>query len=397
MLKTLQRLSSKSLKAKRVLVRVDFNVPQDEKGRVTDATRLEESLPTIRFLVKNGARVILMSHLGRPTPGKFEKEFKLDPIAKVLSKLLKKPVKKLDVCIGDEVEKAIEKMKNCDVVLLENTRFYAGEEKNDPKFAKALASLGDLYVNDAFGTAHRAHASTAGIAAYLPAYAGLLLGKEIKALSPLLKKTARPLVMIVGGAKIDTKIGILKNFIKKADTFLIGGGLANTFLLAEGFDVAQSLCEKNKVEVAREIMLASEKKRNQIMLPQDVVVASEISDKAATLDIPVEDVEGDMKILDLGKKALAAYVEVIKKAKTIIWNGPVGLYEKKPFERGTRVIAKAVAISKAKTILGGGDTIDAIKKFGFKFSKFDHVSTGGGAMLEFLEGKELPGIAILKK
>jgi phosphoglycerate kinase len=256
-----------------------------------------------------------------------------------------------------------------------------------------LADLGDVFVNDAFGAAHRAHASTVGVAEYLPAYAGLLMEAEIDALSPLLEGSDRPLVMIVGGAKIDTKIGILKNFIGKADTFLVGGGLANTFLFAAGYDVGESLFQEDKKEVAQEIMLALEKEQECFLLPKDVVVASEIGDDVPTLNVPVQDVELDMKILDIGKFSINSYVKRIADAAVIVWNGPMGLYEKSPFAEGTRAIAAAVAAAKGTTILGGGDTIDAINRFGYSADDFDHVSTGGGAMLEFLEGKTLPGIA----
>jgi len=379
---------------KRVLMRVDFNVPL-EKGKVSDDTRIRETLPTIKYLLQKKAKVVLMSHLGRPD-GKKVKDLKLDPVAKQLNKLLNKPVKKLDDCIGPVVEKAVAAMKPGTVILLENTRFYPQEEKCDAKFSKQLAALGDLFVVDAFGTAHRAHASTYGVAKYLPAYAGFLMEKEVTALSGLMEKTARPLTLIIGGAKIDTKIGLLRNFINKADYFLIGGGLANTFLAAEGFDVGKSLYEKDKVELAQEIMLEAESMKENFVLPRDVVVADEVSDKAAAISMPAEDVEGEMKILDIGKKTLLDFVKVINKSKTIVWNGPVGLFEKKPFAHGTHAIARALASAKkAKTILGGGDTVDAINHFGISEKKFTHVSTGGGAMLEFLEGTPLPGVQIV--
>lgn len=404
-LRTLKDVASdkrfNGLNGKRVLVRVDFNVPMEDDGRITDTTRLEESLPTVRHLIKEGAKVILMSHLGRPKTGaslKENAEFTLKLVAVAFSKLLKKPVAFAEDCVGPKAEKAVRSLKNGEVILLENTRFHEGEEKNDPNFTKQLAALGEIFVSDAFGTVHRAHGSTVGVAAHLPSFAGLLLEKEIRALTPLLKGPAHPVVLIVGGAKIDTKIGVLKNFLNKADTFIIGGGLANTFLAGEGYDVGASLYEKDKVELAQEIMLESEKDKEAFLLPQDAVVADEVKEDAEVLDIPVEDVELDMRILDIGRLTTGRYVEAIGRAKTIIWNGPVGLYEMKPFERGTREIAKAVAAATKKgavTVLGGGDTIDAIKKFGHSPSEFTHVSTGGGAMLEFLESKTLPGIAAL--
>ncbi|MDP2624794.1 MAG: phosphoglycerate kinase [Candidatus Peregrinibacteria bacterium] len=383
------------VKSKRVLLRVDFNVPMNGEV-VADGTRLEAALPTIEHLVKAGARVVLMSHFGRPDSSNPDPSLKMDVIAKAFEKLLGQSVKKLDGCVGADVEAVVGKMKDGDVVMLENTRFHEGEKKNDHEFSKGLAALGDLYVNDAFGAVHRAHASTVGVAAYLPAYAGFLIQKEVEVLTPLLKDAPKPLVLIMGGAKIDTKIGILKNFMDRADTFLIGGGLANTFLYAAGFDVGESLCQKDKMELAQQIMLDAEAHHEKFLIPIDVIVASEISETAVSLDIPVEDVEMDMKILDIGKLTIERFLKAIEGAATIVWNGPVGLYEMTPFSRGTKSIAEAVSKSKATTILGGGDTIDAIKKFGHKASEFDHVSTGGGAMLEFLEGKELPGITVLK-
>jgi phosphoglycerate kinase len=379
---------------KRVLMRVDFNVPLSN-GKVSDDTRIKETLPTINFLLKSKAKIILMSHLGRPD-GKVKKDLRLDPIAKQLGKLLKKPVKKLDDCIGPKVEKAVAAMKPGEVILLENTRFHAEEEKCDKAFSKELAKLGDIFVIDAFGTAHRAHSSTYGISEYIPAYAGFLMEKEVKVLTELMQKTAHPLTLIIGGAKIDTKIGLIKNFMTKADNLLIGGGLANTFLAAAGFDVAKSLCEKEKLTVAREIMLEAEALKKNFVLPEDVVVAEKISDKAKTLTVPVEDVEGNMQMLDVGQKTIKNFLRIIFKSKTIIWNGPMGVYEKTPFSKGTSAIARALAGSKnVKTILGGGDTVDAINHFKISTKKFTHVSTGGGAMIEFLEGRELPGVKIV--
>lgn len=399
----LPTLHEADVRGKRVLVRVDFNVPMDGGGKITDMTRLEESLPTVQYLIKEGAKVILMSHLGRPKAGRSAQEnaeFSLKPVATAFSKLLKKPVDFVEECVGPKAEKAVEGMKDGDVILLENTRFHEGEEKNDPNFTKELAALGEVFVSDAFGTVHRAHASTVGVAAYLSAYAGFLLEKEIRALTPLLTGPAHPMALIVGGAKIDTKIGILRNFLNKAEVFIVGGGLANTFLAAEGYDVGDSLYEKDKLDVAREILLLAEKQKVTFGLPYDVVVADKISNEVTPLDIPVEDVELGMKILDIGTRSLEQFLEAIARAQTIIWNGPVGLYEMKPFENGTRVIAHAVSEATrhgAITILGGGDTVDAIKKFGHSSAEFTHVSTGGGAMLEFLEGKTLPGIAALQR
>lgn len=394
---SIKTLKDVNVKGKRVLLRVDFNVPICERrGVVTDNTRIQASLPTVKYLVDHFAKVIVMSHLGRPE-GKVKENLRLCKVAKEFSKLSGYKVKKLNYLIGRDVKDEISKMKNGDILVLENTRFYKEEELNDPKFVKKLASLGDIFVSDAFGVVHRKHASTAGIADYLPSYAGLLLEKEIRSLNPLLRDPKRPLTLIVGGSKIATKIGVLQNFMDKTDYFLIGGGLANTFLYAAGYNVGRSLCEIDKKEVAQEIMLEAEKKKKHFILPNDVIVSSEISDNAETLCVPVQSVEGDMKILDIGLMTITRFLDIIKKSKTIVWNGPMGLCELKPFSNGTKQIAKAVAESDATTILGGGDTLEVIRKFGLSFDNFTHVSTGGGAMLEFLAGEKLPGIEVLKK
>lgn len=392
-LKTLHDLNPKG---KRVLLRVDFNVPTDDEGYVTDVTRIREAAPTIKYLVKKGARVVIMSHMGRPK-GKVVDDLKLDKVAQKLVQVLKMPVKKVHECIGEGVKYMVKSMKDGEILMLENTRFYHGEEMNDREFTRQIAELGNVFVSDAFGTVHRAHATTVGLADFLPSYAGLLLEREIKVLSTLLEFPKKPIVMIMGGAKIDTKIGVLKNFIGKADAFLIGGGLANTFLHAAGHNVGKSLCEFDKADIAREIMMLAEKNKEKFILPSDCVVASGPSEVAETVCVPVHDVEGDMKIFDIGEKSIERFCQIIKKAGTVIWNGPVGLYEYSPFANGTYKIAEAVAKCKGITILGGGDTIDAISKFGISKEEFTHISTGGGAMLEFLEGKELPGIKILKR
>lgn len=382
-------------KGKRVLLRVDFNVPTDEQRNITDDTRIKEAVPTIKHLVTKGARVIVMSHMGRPK-GKIVDDLRLDKVAERLSSLIAMPVKKVHECIGKSVEKEISKMADGEIVVLENTRFYHGEEMNAKEFTEQVAQLGDVFVSDAFGAVHRAHSTTAGLADFLPSYAGLLLEKEIKVLSSILENPKKPVVLVMGGAKIDTKIGVLKNFLDKGDVFLIGGGLANTFLYAEGYDIGDSLHQADKKEVAREIMLETEKDGDKFVLPCDVIVASEASEVVETVCVPVMDIEGDMKIFDIGHKTVEIFCEHIRKAGTVIWNGPVGLYEYAPFEKGTRMIAEAVADCKGITILGGGDTIDAINKFGIDPARFTHVSTGGGAMLEFLEGKELPGVKVLR-
>jgi phosphoglycerate kinase len=385
----------KTLKGKKVLLRVDFNVPLKKDGSVQDDTRMVESLPTIKYLQKKGAKIIIVSHLGRPD-GKVKEELRLTKVAKHLQKILKKPVKKVDECIGANVEKTISKLKDGQILMLENVRFHKEEEACEENFTKKLAALADIYVNDAFGTAHRRHASTAGVADYLKAYAGLLMEKEIKHLSPLLdKKIARPLTMIFGGAKIDTKIGIIQHFLKKADYFLMGGALANTFLYAAGHNVGGSLYEKDKKEVAQKIM--KEAGSNKFILPTDVVVSNEISDKAKTKNVSIEDVTADTKILDIGKQSALNFCKILAKSKTVIWNGPLGLCEFKPFQKGTEVVGKFLAKKKCTSILGGGDTADSLKRLKIKPTKFTHVSTGGGACIEFLSGEKLPGIEALKK
>lgn len=385
----------KNLKGKKVLLRVDFNVPLKPNGVVQDDTRILEALPTIKYLRKKGAKIIILTHLGRPD-GKIKKELRVTKIAKHLGKLLRTKVKKIDESLGKNVELAISKMKSGNILMLENIRFHKEEEECEANFTKKLSSLGEIFVNDAFGTAHRKHASTAGLADYLPAYAGLLMEKEIKALSPLVTgKIKHPLTMIFGGAKIDTKIGIIKNFLKKADYFLLGGALANTFLAAAGYNVGQSLYEKDKITVAQEIMLECEKKQEKFILPHDAIVASEISEKAQTKDIPIEDIEGDMRILDIGKWTTEKYENIIAKSKTVIWNGPLGLSEYKLFSKGTEKIAKYLAKSKCISIIGGGDTADALKRSKIPTKNFTHISTGGGACIEFLSGVMLPGIKVL--
>jgi len=390
-LKTIQDID---VAGQRVLVRVDFNVPLED-GQITDSTRIEQALPTIQYLTSQGAKVILLSHFGRPK-GQVVDELRLDPIAAKLAELLGHPVKKLNDCVGEAVEAELKMLKAGEVALLENTRFHAGETENNSDFAKELASLGDIFVQDAFGAVHRAHASTVGIAELLPTVAGLLVAREVAALSQIFEEPKRPLVLVTGGAKIDTKLGILKTFASIADTVLLGGGIANTFLAAEGFEVGASLHEPDMLETAREILMTAG--NNCIILPSDVVAADaadELSDSTPTVDIHADALPHNMRMLDIGAESQAVCVDTIQSAGTVIWNGPVGLYEKQPFTAGTRAIAEACAATKATTILGGGDTLDAIKRFGIPADQFTHVSTGGGAMLEFLEGKELPGLAVI--
>jgi phosphoglycerate kinase len=385
------------LKGKKILLRVDYNVPLTDEGEIQDDTRIVQSLNTIQYLQEKGARVIIVSHLGRPK-GEVKEEFRLTKVAQYLSELTSTPVQKADSVLGANVEEIVNSLKDGEIAMLENIRFEPGEKKSDPDFCKKLADLADIYVSDAFGAAHRKHASTAGVAAYLPAYAGLLMEREIKALSPILNgEIKKPLTMIFGGAKIDTKIGVIQNFLDKADYFLMGGGLANTFLHAAGFNVAESLCEKNKLEIAQEIMMECEKNEEKFVLPTDVVVASEIKEGAASLDLPRADVMGDMKILDIGRLSAENFKEIIAKSGTVIWNGPLGLYEMSPYEQGSKIVAEAIADSDCTSILGGGDTIDCIKRLNIPQERYTHISTGGGACVEFLSGEELPGIAILKE
>ena len=390
----IRKFQDANLKGKRVLLRVDFNVPMKD-GKVKEDTRIVQTLPTIKYLLKQNARLIICSHLGRPE-GKVVDSMRMRAAAEHMRKLLKKPVKIMKDCTGPEVEKAAALLQPGQIMFLENLRFHIEEEKNNSAFAKKLAGLAEVFVSDSFATAHRAHASTAGVCKYLPSYAGFLMQHEIEELTALTHKPAKPLTIIVGGAKIDTKIGIIENFIGKADNFLVGGGLANTFLAAQGFNVGKSLYEANKMEVAQDTLIAAEQLHVPFVLPVDVIVADEIKENAQTVDIPVDDVIGEMKILDIGTKTIKKFADVIKKSKTVIWNGPVGLSEMKPFSRGTAVIAQTLVWARGvKSILGGGDTVEAIKRLGFKEEHFTFVSTGGGAMLEFLEGKTLPGVEVL--
>jgi phosphoglycerate kinase len=374
---------------KKVLVRVDFNVPLDE-GKVADDTRIKAALPTINYLLENGAAVILCSHLGRPK-GEAKPEFSLKPVAAYLDKLIDAPVAFAEDCIGPVAEAAAAKVKPGEVVVLENTRFHAGEKKNDPEMAKALASLAELYVDDAFGTSHRAHASNVGVAEYLPAAAGFLLEKEIKYLGNTIADPKRPFVAILGGAKVSDKIGVIENLLDKADSILIGGGMANTFFKAQGYEMADSLVEQDALETAK-MLLA--KAGDKLVLPQDVVMADAFSADAAAKTMDLGDVPAGWRILDIGPKTVAAFDAIISKAGTVVWNGPMGVFEMDPFAKGTFAIADALAKSDAISIVGGGDSASAIKKSGLA-DQITHISTGGGASLEMLEGKVLPGLAAL--
>jgi len=375
---------------KKALVRCDFNVPLDDKQNITDDIRIREAVPTIQYLLENGAAVILCSHLGRPK-GKVVESMRLTPVAAHLADLLKKPVKTVSDCIGPEVENAAAALKPGEVLLLENLRFYNQEEGNDPEFAKKLASLADIYVNDAFGTAHRAHASTAGVAAYLPAVAGFLMEKEIQFLGDSLRNPLRPFIAILGGAKISDKIAVIENLLHKADCILIGGGMANTFLKAQGYSMGDSLVEESSLQMAADLLKKAERR---ILLPVDLVVADAFSADANQQIVPVNQVPAKWRALDIGPLSVARFKEKIRFAATIVWNGPMGVFEMAPFAEGTFAIAKAMAESKGLTIIGGGDSAAAVEQAGVA-DRIKHISTGGGASLEFLEGKELPGIAVL--
>ncbi|MGI6363099.1 MAG: phosphoglycerate kinase [Bacillota bacterium] len=388
-------IKSAAIKGKRVLLRVDFNVPMSA-GEVTDDTRIRAALPTIKHLRGQGARLILVSHLGRPK-GTVKDELRLDPVARQLEKLLGAPVAKVDTAIGEEAQQAVSALKDGDVLLLENIRFYPGEEKNEPAFARELAQLADIFVNDAFGTAHRAHASTVGVADYLPAYAGLLMEREIQMLGQVLTAPRRPFVAIIGGAKVSDKIGVIRNLLAKVDTLLIGGGMANTFLAAKGFDLGESKVEEDKLDLARELLAEAEDLGVQLLLPADVVVADAFSADAGQQIVKAElGVPKGWMALDIGPLARQQFAEAISKAATVVWNGPMGVFEFDAFATGTAAIAEAIADSKAFSVVGGGDSAAALEKLG-KADAIDHISTGGGASLEFLEGKTLPGIAILLK
>jgi len=375
---------------KKVLVRVDFNVPLKD-GKVADDTRIVASIPTIEYLLQEGAAVVLMSHLGRPN-GKFVPELSLKPVAERLSALLNLPVAFAEDCVGEPAERAKAALSPGEVLLLENTRFHPEEKKNDPEFARQLAAGCDLFVNDAFGSAHRAHASTVGVAKYLPAVAGFLMEKELKYLGEALENPKHPFVAILGGAKISDKIGVVRNLLTKAEHVLIGGGMANTFLAAQGYDMAASLVEKDALETARALLAEA---GGKIHLPQDLVIADAFSADAARETVPVGNLPAGWMALDIGPETVAAFGRVIHEAAMVVWNGPMGVFELPPFAEGTFGIAKAVAESNAISIVGGGDSVAAIKQSGLA-DKITHLSTGGGASLEMLEGKVLPGVAVLE-
>lgn len=381
------------LKDKRVIMRVDFNVPI-KNGTITDDTRIRESLKTINYILEQpGTSLILMSHLGRPKGGP-SPEFSLKPVALHLSKLIGKTVKMAPDCIGPEVSKMASELKAGEVLMLENVRFYKEEEANDPEFAKKLAALGQVYVNDAFGTAHRAHASTEGVAHYLPSGAGFLIEKEVRFFGNLLANPEKPFVAIIGGAKVSTKIGVLQSLLPKVSTFIIGGGMAYTFLKVQGIPIGKSLCEDDFLKTAQDFLAEAQKIGVEVILPVDHIVADEFKEDATPQSVPEQSIPEGKIAMDVGPKTLELYREKIAQAKNVVWNGPIGVFEFKAFATGTLEVAKMVAECKGTTVVGGGDSVAAVNKFGFA-DKIDHVSTGGGASLEFLEGKQLPGILAL--
>lgn len=382
------------VEGKRVLVRVDFNVPLDMKtGAITDDSRIRAALPTIRYLVDHRAKVILCSHLGRPD-GKVVEELRMAPIAQRLSQLTNLPVSTASDCIGADVEKAVSTLKEGDILLLENIRFHTEEEANDPSFAQALAKLADIYVDDAFGTAHRAHASTVGIAKYLPAVAGFLMEKELKALGSLLTNPEHPFGALLGGAKVSDKIGLIQNISDKVDLLLIGGGMAATFLKAQGYEVGLSLVETDKQGLAHELMEAAKRKGISLLLPADVMVADSISAEATGEIVPIADIPTNKSIVDIGPKTVELFSQQIRQCQTVFWNGPMGVYEIPQFARGTKAMVELLASMKATTVIGGGSTAEIVEEMNLTH-KMTHVSTGGGASLNFLKGKSLPGVSVL--
>lgn len=386
----MKTLKDVDLAGKKVLMRVDFNVPMDKNQNIIDDTKIKAALPTVNYVLEKGASVILMSHLGRPK-GEKKAEYSLKPVSQHLGTLISYPVIMASDCIGEEVEKEAANLNKGEILLLENVRFYKEEEKNDPEFASKLAKLADIFVNDAFGSAHRAHASTAGVAKVLPAYAGLLMEKEVAMLKSVLEYPESPRMAILGGAKVADKLGLINNLLAKLDIILIGGGMANTFLKAQGYNVGKSKVEEDLLDEARSLLANAESKGVKILLPVDVVLGSELSSEAKAVVADITDVPSDMMILDIGPKTVEVFQGEIVKARTIVWNGPLGVYEYEQFANGTREVAKIMAASDAVTVIGGGDSAAAVQNMGLE-KDITHISTGGGATLEFLEGLPLPGV-----
>jgi len=382
------------VKGKRILVRVDFNVPMDlRSGAITNDSRIRAAIPTIKYLIEHGARIILCTHLGRPK-GKVIEELRTKPIASRLSQLLNLPVPTASDCIGPEVERAINELKEGDVLLLENIRFHPEEEANDPAFAKELASLADIYVNDAFGAAHRAHASTVGVAKHIPAVAGLLMEKELEILGRILTSPERPFAALLGGAKISDKIGLIQNILTKVDFLLIGGGMASVFLKATGYEIGASLVETDKQDVARDIVKTANQNGISICLPIDVVVAKDASQETVCETVSVSQIPPTEYIVDIGPKTIELFSQQLMKCRTVFWNGPMGIYEIPSFAAGTKAMANLLASIPATTVIGGGSTAEVVEDLGLA-DKMSHVSTGGGASLKFLEGERLPGVEVL--
>jgi phosphoglycerate kinase len=377
---------------KKVFVRVDFNVPLED-GRITDDTRIRETMPTIQYLIERGAKVILASHMGRPK-GEVVEELRLTPVAVRLSEFLGKPVVKADEAVGASVQAKVDALAEGDVLLLENVRFYAGEEKNDPELAKQFAALADLYVFDAFGAAHRAHASTEGIAHHLPAVSGLLMEKELSVLGKALFNPDRPFTAIVGGAKVKDKIDVINKLLEIADNVIIGGGLSYTFLKAQGYEIGKSLVDNSKLDVALGFLEKAKERGVNFLMPVDIVVTDDFSADANTQVVGVDGIPADWEGIDIGPKTREIYADAIKSSKLIVWNGPMGVFEIEPFSHGTRAVAQACAETPGYTVIGGGDSAAAVEKFNLG-GKMDHISTGGGASLEFMEGKALPGVVAL--
>ncbi|MBQ5637046.1 MAG: phosphoglycerate kinase [Selenomonadales bacterium] len=387
-----QTIQDVNVQGKKVFVRVDFNVPMKD-GVITNDTRVRATLPTLNYLLEQGAAVILGSHLGRPK-GQRVPEFTLAPVAVRLGELLGREVKLAPDCVGEEVSKMAAELKSGEVLLLENLRYHKEEEKNDPEFAKALASLADVAVNDAFGVSHRAHASVEGITKFIPAVAGYLMEKEIKFVGQAVADPVRPFVAIIGGAKVSDKIGVIDNLLTKVDTLIIGGGMANTFVAAQGYSVGKSLLEEDKLDLARQLIAKAKETGVNLLLPTDMVVADRFAPDAEHKNVAVDEIPAEWMALDIGADTAKAYAAALEDAKTVVWNGPMGVFEMDAFAHGTTAVAKAVAASDATSVVGGGDSISALQKTGLS-DQITHISTGGGASLEFLEGKVLPGIAAL--
>ena len=380
------------VKGKKVFCRVDFNVPF-VSGKISDDTRIRAALPTIQYLIENDAKIILASHLGRPK-GKVDEDLRLDGVKDHLSELLGKDVFKTEDVFSEEVVNTVDQLKEGDVLLLENVRFHPGEEKNDPELAKQLASLADIFVNDAFGTSHRAHASTEGIAHYIPAVSGFLLEKEINVLGQALEDPKRPFTAIIGGAKVKDKIGVIENLLDKVDHLIIGGGLSYTFIKAQGYEIGDSLLEEDKIELARQFINKAKEKGVELHLPQDAVIANEFSKEAETKVVNIDAIPSNWQGLDIGPKTADHFSDIVKQSQLIIWNGPMGVFEWEAFSNGSKQVAEALAATEGYSIIGGGDSASAVEKFDL-VERMDHISTGGGASLEFMEGKELPGIKAL--